>query len=92
MRFSCCAGHTYVILVILSKRNHFMRYRLLRPNNIFQPLVASHFLRSNYKKVRPCSPYTPPSLWPPVIEPAPEEQPPEGVSLSFAIPLTWPAN
>ena len=46
-----CAGHTYVILVILSKRNAIMRYRVLRPNNIFQPLVAAHMLRSNYKKV-----------------------------------------
>ena len=45
------AGHTYVILVILSKRKAIMRYRVLRPNNIFQPLVASHMLRSNYKKV-----------------------------------------
>ena len=40
-----------MILVILSKRNAVMRYRVLRPNNIFQPLVASHFLKSNYKKV-----------------------------------------
>ena len=45
------AGHTYVILVILSKRKAFMRYRVLRPNNIFQPLVAGHMLKSNYKKV-----------------------------------------
>ena len=45
------AGHTYVILVILSKRKAIMRYRVLRPNNIFQPLVAAHMLKSNYKKV-----------------------------------------
>ena len=46
-----CAGYTYVILVTRTRRNHIYRYRIVRPNNIFQPLVTSHFVRSNYKKV-----------------------------------------
>ena len=29
-----------------------MRYRLVRPNTIFQPVQAGYYLRSNYKKVR----------------------------------------
>jgi len=46
-----CAGYTYIILVTLTRRNHILRYRIVRPNNIFQPLVAAHFIKTNYKKV-----------------------------------------
>ena len=45
------AGHTYVILVTRTKRNAFLRYRMVRPNTIFQPLQTAHFITRNYKKV-----------------------------------------
>ena len=49
--FARHAGYTYVILVTRTKRNAILRYRLVRPNTIFQPLQGAHFLTRNYKKV-----------------------------------------
>ena len=34
-----------------TKRNAFLRYRMVRPNTIFQPLQTAHFITRNYKKV-----------------------------------------
>ena len=48
----CGTGHTYVVLVTRTRRNQVLRYRLVRPNSIFQPLQAAYHLRNKYKKVR----------------------------------------